>query len=923
MSSLPLALPNGLTQQQQATMATSQSPLLSPISPSTTSPLRSTSTLMRRLSRGAMDKITHRSSKSAVDSAADGPVTIRRGSSISNDSDGSGSGHSVGFFSDVAESRRQSDTDLQDKLPPAVPASLQAGVPFLRITRKKRIQYTFSLNVDNGAITWDSKTKAKSKTTIVIDNIREIRVGEDARNYREEFKISSEHEGLWITIIYMTQDNKLKGLHLIALSLDSFHQFVAAVQQLLQYRLAVMSSLSIPGEQFVNVHWPAYTTKEEGEERLPFEAVERLARRLHVNCSKQYLQQIFAEADVDKSGFLDFEEFRNFVKMLKHRKEIVEIYSRVLKITSAADDLAVEDDTMSLEMFKAFLSDIQKEEIDDAVVEKIFNKLADGHQRFTVDSFSDYLLSSYNPVLRDVEEDLTRPLNEYYISSSHNTYLLGRQFAGESSVEAYIRILQRGCRCIELDCWDGDNAPVISHGRTFTSEILFADVVSIIHKYGFISTPYPLILSMEVHCSIENQILMVEIMKSTFGDKLVTAPLVPNSDTLPSPEDLRHRILIKVKSSSSAELDNAQHDDSLLGSPATVASSESTTTSTESSFSEDGSDSRVVVRKKKSGLTSSHKIAKQLGNLAIYLNGTKFRNFKFPESQTMNHCFSFSERSFNSLCKDADKVLLLNKHNEKFLMRVYPSVYRFTSSNYVPSNVWKHGVQMAALNWQTYDVGLQINDAMFSIGDKAGYVLKPVQLRGEHGPYVSPVRHRRRKLVVDIISAQQLPRPKDMKSDVSFDPWVEVEVFPCSGITNRGRNSSTNGGNANSRRANMSSNSDIFSNVSVSSSPSMTAATLQSSMSRHTKGRTTVVKKNGFNPIWNERFSFELEDPFLELAFVRFQVYSSAESSSSFALHCARISNLLQGYRHIQLFDVQGEQFIFSTLFVKIGLYDS
>ncbi|ODV92302.1 hypothetical protein CANCADRAFT_886 [Tortispora caseinolytica NRRL Y-17796] len=822
---------------------------------------KSSSDIVRQISRTAYDLIAHKSSSA-----------IQRSGPVTHVNDSTGSSFSKLYcdqledepdvhFPQVNGTTSTNDTqtvnsatdgpvDLLQSYGVNVPESLLNGINFLRISRRKKVQRVISIDPAKGMFLWGSKPSSK----LQIDRICEIRTADDARNYREEYKISSEHSKRWVTILYKS-GVKLKALHLIALSQESFDLLINTLQDLHRHRIEMMSGLAISGDRAAQIQWSHHVVSSGGSNaRLSFERVERLTRQLHVHCSTDFLRKAFIEADRNNTGTLGFPEFQTFVGVLKRRKDVESVYSSVVSLLSTS-----QENVMSFPVFCSFLSNIQKQELDEYTASKMFNKFKNEDGFITAEGFTDFLTSSYCGIFLKEKPDMTHPLNDYFISSSHNTYLLGRQIAGESSVEGYIRTLQQGCRCVEVDCWDGNAEPIVNHGRSFTSEVKFEDVIYAISKYAFISSPYPLVISLEVHCSTAQQLQIVQILKRVLGDRLVTSPLLPGSFTLPSPDDLKHRFLVKVKRTDSY----APGRDS-----SSFSSTDSASTNSES-MSEDSlstSSSHSSSRSRRSIRSKSGKIIRELSDLGVYFEGRKFRNFSLPESKTINHIFSFGERSYVSMIRDPVKCAQLEKHNVKYLMRVYPSGFRLTSTNFNPISLWERGVQMAAMNFQRFDIGLHLNEALFASSGRTGYVLKPPQLRSITSLRELPSRasHRnQKKLVVDVISAQQLPVVS--KDENKVDPSIEVELIgPCGSSE---------------------------------------------------KARTRTIKANGFNPIWNEQFRFTRSNWLPELEFLRLCVYDGDKSVAEFV---GRLSHMHQGFRHVPLFDLQGEQYIFSTLFIRI-----
>ncbi|KAL8420410.1 hypothetical protein RB594_003266 [Gaeumannomyces avenae] len=395
--------------------------------------------------------------------------------------------------------------------------------------------------------------------------------------------------------------------------------------------------------------------------------------------------------------------------------------------------------------------------------------------------------------------DRSRPLPEYFVSSSHNTYLLAHQLFGASCATAYETALNTGSRCVEIDAWDNpdDRAePKVTHGYTLVSNIPFRLVCETIRgvvdreaaaaaaegdRQGYRAAP--ILLSLENHCDAEGQQRLVDIMLEVFGDRLLSEPVraaaaaagagEPGYGDHVRLEELGSKVVVMVEYHFAGERADDSDSDS----------------DTSSDDEEERRARREYKRKREETAAANSIVIPALASLGVYAQSVKPQNNSWFEDAAAlaepalphHHLINVSESGLARLLPDAARNV--SAHNAHHLMRVYPKGTRISSRNLQPRQFWAVGAQVCALNWQTFGAAMQINEALFSGTD--GFVLKPAGLRpGGLGFAAMARRPPRRRLRLHVAGATDVPLPAGRTAD-DIKPYLTCTLVHPGGETKR------------------------------------------------------------------------------------------------------------------------------------------
>ncbi|XP_061915967.1 1-phosphatidylinositol 4,5-bisphosphate phosphodiesterase eta-1 isoform X3 [Entelurus aequoreus] len=443
---------------------------------------------------------------------------------------------------------------------------MQSGTQMVKLKAgSKGLVRLFYLDEHRSCIRWRPSRKSE-KAKITIDSLYKVTEGGQSDIFHRHPEGSLD-PACCFTVYH---GNHMESLDLVTSNSDEARTWITGLRYLMA---GISDEDSLAKRQRAHDQWMKQTFEEadkNGDGLLNIDEIYQLLHKLNVNLPRRKVKQMFQEADTDdQQGTLTYEEFSVFYKMMSMRRDL---FLLMMAYSDRKDHLTA-DELANLLHSEQKMVNVTPEYVAE-IIDK-FEVVDENKQRgvMGIEGFTSFMRSPtcdiFNPLHNEVNQDMDQPLCNYFIASSHNTYLTGDQLLSHSKTDMYAWVLQSGCRCVEVDCWDGpEGEPMVQHGYTLTSKIAFKSVIETINKYAFINNQYPIILSIENHCTIQQQKKIAQYLREVFGNKLDVADVLSReSKTLPSPQSLQGKILIKGKRlpaylSADAEEGEVSDDDS-------------------------------------------------------------------------------------------------------------------------------------------------------------------------------------------------------------------------------------------------------------------------------------------------------------------------------------------------------------------------
>uniref|UniRef100_A0A672GCE7 Phosphoinositide phospholipase C n=1 Tax=Salarias fasciatus TaxID=181472 RepID=A0A672GCE7_SALFA len=448
---------------------------------------------------------------------------------------------------------------------------MQSGTQMVKLKAgSKGLVRLFYLDEHRSCIRWKPSRKSE-KAKITIDSLYKVTEGGQSDIFHRHADGSFD-PACCFTVYH---GNHMESLDLVTSNAEEARTWITGLRYLMA---GISDEDSLAKRQRTHDQYPlsdephthTHEADKNGDGLLNIDEIYQLLHKLNVNLPRRKVKQMFQEADTDdQQGTLTYEEFSVFYKMMSMRRDV---FLLMMAYSDRKDHLTA-DELANFLRNEQKMTSVTSEQVAE-IIEK-FEVSDENKQRgvMGIEGFTSLMRSPtcdiFNPLHHSVNQDMDQPLCNYFIASSHNTYLTGDQLLSHSKTDMYAWVLQSGCRCVEVDCWDGpDGEPMVQHGYTLTSKIPFKSVIETINKYAFINNQFPVILSIENHCNIQQQKKIAQYLRDIFGDKLDVGDLMHrDSKTLPSPSSLQGKILIKGKRlpaylSADAEEGEVSDDDS-------------------------------------------------------------------------------------------------------------------------------------------------------------------------------------------------------------------------------------------------------------------------------------------------------------------------------------------------------------------------